>query len=229
MKILIAVPCMETNSVWFTKAYGKLLMYIATHPIPGESITLDVKFEVGSLVYDSRNLICIDAITKQYDWILWIDSDMVMPEDILHRLLQTAKDNNAQMVTGLYVKRTFPTSPVIFSCIDPPEKNDNGQLVKRIADYADYPKNSVFYVAGCGMGCCLTSVALIKSVWDTFGPAFNPLPWVGEDIAFCYRVNELNEPILCDSTVTCGHIGSYSYTEALLKRGDNVDKTDSHA
>ena len=225
MKILIAIPCMETTSVWFTKALVGMIMNMTSNPIKNEPTCVDVKFEVGSLVYDSRNMICLEAITKQYDWIMWLDSDMKFPPDIIHRLLDVAIDNNAQMVTGLYVKRTFPTLPVLFSEIQPPEKKKDGQLIKRIKYYTDYPQNAVFYVAGCGMGCCLTSVQLIKSVWDAFGPAFNPLPWAGEDVAFCHRVNELNEPILCDSSISCGHIGSFLYTEEILKRGDNVDKT----
>lgn len=220
MRILIAIPCMENMSVWFTKALVNMLMNLTTNPIPQDGTQVDVKFEIGSLVYDSRNLICIEAITKQYDWIMWLDSDMTFPPDTIQRMLKVASEHNAQMVTGIYVKRTFPTSPVLYSDIREPAMKD-GHMVKQITDYTDYPQSSVFPVAGCGMGCCLTSVPLVKSVWDTFGPAFSPLPWAGEDVAFCYRVNELNEPILCDSTISCGHIGSYSYTEALLKRGDS--------
>ena len=210
MKFLIAVPCMDTLPVAFVESLMSMDKPKDTH----------VRFLPGSLVYDARNLLCVEAFKDNYDYIMWIDSDMVVPKDALANLLVDTIDKNAQIFTGLYVKRTYPTVPVLYDKIEPPALDDNNQLVKQIHEYTDYPLNDTFKVAGCGFGCVLTSVKLLKRVWDTFGPAFNPLPWASEDIAFCYRVGQLHEPIWCDSNISCGHIGTLLYTDKMLKRGD---------
>lgn len=211
MKILIAIPCMQTVLVDFVES----LM------VMDKPEQTDIHFWQGSLVHDARNMLTIKAVTDGYDYVMWMDSDMVFPTNTLTRLLQVAQENNVGMVSGLYVKRTFPTLPVIYDKLAPPTVDDNGKPVKNIHEYVDYPVNSVFPIAGCGFGCVLTSVSLLKKVWEHNNiPAFTPLPWAGEDIAFCIRTNETGERILCDSSVSCGHLGTFCYNEKMLKRGD---------
>ena len=210
MKTLIAIPCMDTLPVGFVQS----LIYMHK----GDNPTVYMK--PNSLIYDSRNLLSLYAIENGYDNVMWLDSDMVFPPDILQKL----ESHSMHMVTGLYVRRHDPVTPVIYDMLDEPERKPDGRLEKNIHEYADYPRNSFFPVAGCGFGCVLTSTKLLKDVWDHFGPAFTPYPWAGEDISFCYRVNQLGYQIHCDSTISCGHIGSFVYTEDLLKRGDSIGK-----
>ena len=162
------------------------------------------------------------AIQEQFDYVLWLDSDMVFPTNTLHILRQDLEDHpDIGMVTGLYVKRMAPITPVLYSRLEPPAKNADGRMEKRIDDFIDYPRNTLFLAAGCGFGCVLTRVSLLKEVWDHYGPAFTPYPWAGEDISFCHRVNLLGQNrIWCDSKVSCGHVGLTVYTENNLKRGE---------
>lgn len=206
MKTLIAIPCMETLPVDFVKS----LLYMSK----GENPT--VYFSPGSLVHDSRNLISLYAIQNEFDQVLWLDSDMVVPPDALLKL----QAHDLEMVTGLYVKRYLPTEPVLYKTIEEPARNENGLLEKRIDAYTDFPSGKLFRVAGCGFGCVLTKTSLLKKVWDNFGPAFSMYPWAGEDISFCYRVKQLGLPIFCDSSVSCGHIGKHIFTENDLQRGE---------
>lgn len=208
MKTLIAIPCMDTLPVDFVKS----LIYMHK----GDNPTVYLK--PNSLVYDSRNILSLYAIENNYDNVMWLDSDMVFPPDILQRL----ESHNMHMVTGLYVRRRDPITPVIFKTLTEPIRNADGKLEKNTHPYDDYPKNDFFQVAGCGFGCVLTSTKLLKDVWDHFGPAFTPFPWAGEDLSFCYRVNTLGYQIHCDSTISCGHIGTAIYNEDMLNRGDNT-------
>ena len=122
------------------------------------------------------------------------------------------------------MKRHFPVEPVIYEKLDEPQRTPDGHLAKQIVAYSEYPEDDLFPVAGCGFGCVMTSVPLLKAVWDKFGPAFSPYPWAGEDISFCYRVNKLGYQIYCDSSVICGHVGTFVYTVDLLKRGEANEK-----
>lgn len=206
MKTLIAIPCMDTLPVGFVNS----LLYMHK----GDNPTVYLK--PNSLVYDSRNLLSLYAIENQFDNVLWLDSDMIFPLNTLTKL----EAYNMDMVTGLYVKRHEPVEPVLYEKIEEPTRGKDGKLIANIESYNNYPRDAFFPVAGCGFGCVLTSTKLLKAVWDTYGPAFNPYPWASEDISFCHRVNELGYQIYCDSSVSCGHIGQFVYTEQLLKRGD---------
>ena len=213
MKTLIAIPCMDMVPVGFVQSL--LHLYKGTDT--------DVAMQVNSLVYDSRNLICLTAIEKGYDRVMWFDSDMMFTPSTMQMLHadMDGKDFDGNcigpgmdMVTGLYFRRKPRYNPVIFRELDEPVQDASGKLVGRVKEYdLSYPQNTLFTVAGCGMGCCMTSVKLIKDVWDKFGPAFSPYPWAGEDLSFCHRVNKLGYRIWCDSRVSCGHIGSFVYTE----------------
>lgn len=206
MKLLIAIPCMDTLPTAFVESFISMQKPENTN----------VRFWKNSLVHDARNLLALTAINEGYDYVMWLDSDMICPQDTIPRLLHTAQGRGAEMVTGLYVKRTYPTEPLIYKHLGPPVMRD-GKLVSAMETYTDYPVRSVFQVEGCGFGCVLTSVPLLKRVWDKFAPAFHPLQYAGEDLAFCMHVKGVGETILCDSSISCGHIGTFCYTEQMLK------------
>jgi GT2 family glycosyltransferase len=210
MKTLIAVPCMDSMPTEFVKS----LLYLK------KDGDVQVYFRQSSLIYHSRNFISVMAMENKYDWVLWLDSDMCFEPDTLTRLQEDmANDgyNGVDMVTGLYVTRKPPFKPVIYETVAPPSLGDDGVMKKNVVEYIGYPKDQLFPVAGCGFGCVLTKVSLLKEVWDKFGPAFTPNNWTGEDLAFCYRVNLLGKNrIWCDSGISCGHIGQMIYDEQML-------------
>lgn len=217
MSIMIAIPCMDAVPVKFTESLLNIEKPEGTK----------VCFKASSLVYDARNLLSLTAIENKFDYIMWMDSDMTFQPDTITRLMEDMRHPHIYMVSGLYVKRTFPVKPVIYEHVQPPVPNEQGIPQIQVNEYMDYPKNQMFTIEGCGFGCVMMSVDLIKRVWDKFGPPFTPFPWAGEDISFCYRVNELLKDdnlysghIWCDSRIKCGHIGQFNFTEDMLKRGD---------
>jgi len=209
MKIMIAVPCMDTAPIRFMES-------ITAMDKPRDTA---ICFHPGSLIYDARNLLSLQAIQAGYDYVMWIDSDITCQRDAMTHLLDVSCGSGAPLVSGLYVTRSENPKPVIFDVVKPPEQDENGHIVKRIHNYTDYPRDSVFPIQGCGFGFVLTSVPLLKRVWDKFGPAFTPLMWTGEDVAFCHRVNLLGETMLCDSRVKLGHVGMFEFTEKMLRYG----------
>lgn len=206
MRTLIAIPCMDMIHTGFAQSLINLRK--------GEGV--DVIFRPGSLIYDARNIISLVAIERNYDRVMWLDSDMMFTPDAFEMLRKDMDERGCDMVTALYFTRDRNVKPVIYSQLEEPV-NIGGKAEKRITHYTDYPRDTVFQAQGCGFGCVMTSVKLLRDVWDRFGPAFAPMPWAGEDLSFCWRVRQLGYEILCDSRVVCGHIGNYVYTE------DNYD------
>ena len=227
MKILVAVPCMDTWPINFGVSLIEMLMFSQKY--------MDDEIHLcpiaNSLVYDARNILSLTAIEQSYDYVLWLDSDMVFNPDTLSCMLQTITTSSFaigdgksyaegagryQMLTGVYYMRKHPHSPVLYSVIDEPELKD-GQVQKKIETMTDIP-DTLFEVEGCGFGCVLTSVPLLKKVWDKFGPAFTPYPWASEDMSFCYRVKQLDEKILCDPSIYLGHIGTAVFDKTNIRK-----------
>lgn len=165
----------------------------------------------GTLIHDARNEFASIAIQHGFDRILWIDSDMTFPPDLLERLSKHL-DNGKFMVCGLYFKRVLPTGPVIY-CRQ--ERQTNPVLGEHIrpVPYTDYPRNQTFEIDACGFGAVMTDVALVRAVWDRYGPPFTPYLSIGEDLSFCWRVREMGQRIWCDSSITAGHIGTAIFDE----------------
>ena len=213
MKTLIAIPCMAMMHTDFVQS----LVNLTRISPPGTSVC----YKQSSLVYDARNLLAITAMQNGYDRILWLDSDMTFPPDTLQRLSDDMDAGGYDLVTGLYVKRTMPTRPVLYKHIAPPDMSEP-DIKKCVIDCLDYPTDTVFPVAGCGFGCVLTTTDLIRRLFDRFGPAFTPLPWASEDISFCYRATLIGAKQVCDPRIPLGHLGLVQFTQQayFAHRGD---------
>ena len=196
MKILIAVPCMDQVSAAFAQS-------LATLNKRGECT---VSFVVASLIYDSRNKLAKQAISIGADYVMWFDSDMTFNPDTMIRLLEHL-ENGKDIVSGLYFRRTAPFTPVLYKTI---EKG-------KIEGYNNYPKDSVFEIAGVGFGCIMMKTSVLYQIALEMGNWFEPMYSLGEDLAFCIRARECGFKIYCDSSIKCGHVGHAVITEDVYK------------
>ena len=214
-KVLIAVPTMATVPVGFLTSFVEL----RTNGMARLAV------ESNSLVYEARNHLAVRAVEAGCDYILWLDSDMIFPPDALLRLIEDAEKTGAEYVSGLYFTRAFPVRPMITKNLEWWQDED-GVAGNSVELYHDYPKDSLFEIAGGGFGCVLTSVQLIADVAEHFkGSPFAPLPTFGEDFSFCWRVKQLGRKMLCDSSVKCRHIGMLLFGEDTYLR--TREKTDA--
>lgn len=188
MKTLIAVPCMDQVPAQFCQSLAMLNKV-------GECY---IAFQVGSLIYTSRDNLSKQALKMGVDYIFWLDSDMVFQPDILQKMMDRIEPDT--ILTGLYFRRVSPFKPVLF---DKLEMTDNGC---EWSDWDDVPKEP-FEVGGCGFGCVLMPTEAIASVSLNFKQIFNPMKGVGEDLAFCWRARESGYKIICDPTISLGHVG----------------------
>ena len=202
MKILIAIPCMDTVYTDFMKSFVDL------HKPEGTVYTV-IK---NSLIYNARNTIAANAIKMGFDRVMWIDSDVIFEPDTLTRL-SADMDKGYDAVTGVCFKRSLPTSPVLYDQLW--WKTDGNVIDTGAHQMTDYPRGKLFPVAGMGFGCCMVSVDLLKRISDRYCTPFTPLLGMGEDIAFCWRAGQVGAKIACDSGIMCGHIGTFVYNESL--------------
>lgn len=191
MKTLIAIPCMDQVPALFAQSLACLKKV-------GDC---QIAFQMGSLIYTSRNELAKYAIKNEFDYVLWLDSDMVFDDDLLERMMQTLQENDLDMLTGLYFRRTMPYTPVLF----------NELALKtvgwRFSDFEELPEHGLFEVGGCGFGCVLMSTEVLISVQGKHRQMFHPLNNGGEDISFCWRARNCGYKIMCDPELVCGHVG----------------------
>lgn len=210
-KILIAVPCMDMVSARFAQS-------LATLRKVGQCT---VSFLIGSLVYDSRNKLAGLAMQMEADYIMWFDSDMVFRPDTLERMMDVLdKHPEIDILSGLYVKRGAPFTPVLFSKLD--VKEDGGIDFE---DVTEVPEE-LFEVAGCGFGGVLMKTDCLYDIagMEDGGMWFTPIAGAGEDVAFCIRARKCGYKIYCDPSIDFGHMAYAPVTKDFykaVKEGDN--------
>lgn len=194
MKILIGVPCMDSVPVGYINAL------LALEKPPGTQI-LHLPL---SLVYLAREKIAQYAIDREYDYVLFLDSDMTPPADALTRLLEHDKG----IVCGAYYTRKAPHMPCFFKKVD----------AEACECMTEYPRGLV-EVEAAGTGFMLIKTDVFKAIYETGGSCFFPIMGLGEDIAFCLRARERGYSIFVDTTLQIGHIGTAVYGEEAFLSG----------
>lgn len=209
-KILIGVPAMDMCSSYFTQSLAML----------DRVEDCAISFIIGSLVYDARNKICQAAIAGEFDYIFWLDSDMIFPSNTLEHMFTVCEEENIDILTGLAFRRRAPYTPCIFKELD---RDENGKIM--FEGFDDYPDNKVFEVAGCGAACMLMKTDVLFDIAGADGNIwFNPEEGAGEDTAFCMRARKHGYKIFCDSRVKLGHVGVVPITEDTFKGTRKVPK-----
>ena len=201
MKYLIAVPSHEMVHAKFTWSLMEL----------DKPANTAFTMITNTLIYSARNSIAQNAVKYGFDRVMWFDSDMTFAPDTMIRLAEDM-DQGYEFVSGIYFARQEPMRPIIHKTVNWKVKDD-GWIDSSAELYHDYPKDSLFEIAACGFGCCMTSVPLLKRMCDKYGAPFYPLMGMGEDTTFCFRATQDGEKIYCDSRIKAGHVGQYTYEE----------------
>lgn len=203
MRIMIAVPCMDQVSAHFAWSLATLK----------KVEECQLAFEIGSLIYSSRNELAKKCIRANADALLFLDSDMIFPDDTIEKMVKHLQDGK-EIVTGLYFRRRAPFTPVLFEELAFDQATGEGHS-KDLTELPD--TKEPFEVAGAGMGCCIIHKNVLLDVMLNYQTWFNPLDNFGEDLAFDLRARELGHKIWCDPTISCGHIGQLIINEEIWR------------
>ena len=198
MKILIAIPSDEHPDHEFVQSL------LALRPV-GQ---VEIKQQAGSLVYLSREMLAVYAIDHGFDYVLWLDDDMIFQPDLLEKLIE----DDVDMAAGLFVQRRYPYEPAIWKSIVCGDAEDRSN-----ERYLDYPENELFEIDACGMAAVLVKTEVIKKVYETYYRTFEPISGYGEDISFCIRAKNCGFKLWCDSRIKVGHVGRYIFTDETFK------------
>jgi hypothetical protein len=190
MKLAICVPVRDTVHSKFAYCLSELTSYLVRR-----NIEYNLFFQNGSVLPEQRNALVELAVNAKCNQILWIDSDMVFPKNLYHKLVAHNKD----VVACTYSTRTTPYRSVAFL-----NNNFNDRLTSTIG---------IHKVSNVGMGLMLTDIAvysLIPKPWFMFDYDINLNSYLGEDMYFCQKITEYGYDIYVDvdTSKKCYHLGT---------------------
>ena len=200
-RILIAVPA---NRDMPPETVMSLL------PLVEQVGSENIIFVTNGLLSQNRDSIVLTAVQRNYEYIMWIDDDMVIPKDAITKLLSHNKD----ICSGIYFGRGN-YAPVMYNLW-----YEEDEDVYSFQGIRDYKQDSLIKVGAVGFGCVLTKVDTMKKIWggivrDTTGTCFNYIGGLGEDLSFGVRCLHLGVETWVDTSVKCGHVGKQKVTEEV--------------
>ena len=152
----------------------------------------------GYDVARARNFMAQWALDEGVDYLLMVDSDMVLPKDAIANLLS----HDVEICTGWAVKGSSDdglTSVVKFG----PNSFNDCYYAREVAELGELAQ-----VKGNGMACALISTDVFrrfKRPWFKFVDNANG-SGLGEDYWFCMQCANIGVKVHVDTRVGCGHI-----------------------
>lgn len=188
-KILIAIP---TNK--YIEPETMKSIYDLTIPNGYET---EFQYFYGYQVDQIRNLIADWA--KRYDYLMSVDSDIVLPKDTLVKMIAADRD----IVSGLYIQR-IPGTHTLEVYKDTP----NGGCANIL--YEEIENRGLVEIAACGMGCALIKGEVFRKLEYPhfyYKSALNHKDTVSEDVYFCKKARANGFTVWADESIRCDHIG----------------------
>jgi len=194
-KLSILVPTRDMVHTHF--AFSLSQLYKTT----SEVIDTYLFFDSSSILLNQREKLIEEAKLINSDYVLWLDSDMVLPSTAAIRLLE----HNQDIVGCNYLKRTKPLKPVAY---------------KNIEDWDSFLpltiEENLVEVEGVGMGCILMKTEIfnkIKKPYFEFTYNEKSDDWLGEDFNLLKKLREVGYKVYIDTLLSSEikHMGLYAY------------------
>lgn len=197
MKIFIAIPTFENISPdTFKSIYG----------LDRGNNWVVFDFVRGYDCAMARNMIGKQAINEEADYVLMVDSDIVVPGNALVDMLS----DNADVVIGCCPHRNNANvyeGKTSICKLDGESDYTHQYTGREILEMREHGEYKV-QIHGGGMGCTLIKTDLFNRL---------PYPWfkwtdygngqvLSEDLYFCEQCKNAGIPVYTDTRVTPGHI-----------------------
>jgi hypothetical protein len=150
------------------------------------------------------------------DWILWVDSDIVLTLDVMKMIWDTADKHNKPIVSGVYFiskqneGSLMQPMPVLF--------NETGDL-HMMTYIHPLPQNQVIKIDNAGMGLVLMHRSVVTQLRAKFGADCFLFAegesagekFIGEDVSFFRKVKEVGIPVYAHTGATVKHMKRFAF------------------
>ena len=158
-------------------------------------------------IVEGRNRLREEALKRGYDYLLFIDQDIIPPKDIIRKLVGRDK----KIISGIYYK----TATMVY-------RDDEGKVIRkkeaplpmifghlpgmkdkmRTISAEDVEEDKLLDIRSCGAGCLMIHRDVLEKV------KFRWLEETGgsEDTCFCTDAVNLGFEIFADTSAKCKHL-----------------------
>lgn len=151
-RVLVAIPM--TGVIRAEFALARWSQVIPTNWSAKDLIQwVDTFSPLGFMVADARNVCVQEAVTQDFEWLLFIDHDVVLPSDAFIRINDYMRERKWPVVSGLYFTKSNPAEPLIY--------RGRGNSY-----FADWEIGDKVPVDGVPMGITLIHVPLLKAMYE---------------------------------------------------------------
>jgi hypothetical protein len=197
--IAVCTPARDMVHTMFTYDLVNLVCY---HTL-NTNDAISLKISEGTLIANQRAELSLDAMREGCSHLLFIDSDMRFPQDMISRLLA----HDVDIVATNCARRRMPTGPTAQVY----KENGDRELVWSMPESTGLQE-----VGSVGMGVMLIKAGVFKALSEPWYET----PWrsdkrgyIGEDVFFCKKAREAGFKIWIDHDVSkeIGHIGTFEF------------------
>ena len=151
-RILIAVPCTGLVRIeWVMAKYGQV---IPTNWSQVEMIQwLNTYAPLEYQLPDAENLIARTVVDGDYEWLLSIEQDNVIPPDSFIRLNEYMIASKVPILSGLYYTKSNPPEPILY------RGRGNGS-------FRNFKLGDKVWCDGIPFGFTLIHGSIIKALWN---------------------------------------------------------------
>ena len=198
INLSVCVPARDTVNTGF--AYDLARMSARWYANAPEGSAFNLHFLQGTLIADQRCKLVEMALRANADWLLFLDSDMRFPIDLVDRLMSHDKD----IVACNYATRRLPVKTVAFK---------DWAALEHVYSLG---KTGLEQVAAVGMGAMLIRADVFKKLgypWFQIHYLPSAKMWAGEDMFFCELARKAGFDIWIDHDTSqwIGHTGSLDF------------------
>ena len=160
--------------------------------------------EVREMLIEGHNLLKHIALKEGYDYLFILDQDVIVPFNILKRLLEHKK----KITTGLYynffnVKYPSPQGMIEKNNVLMPVLYKQGSELSKVKQFSpeEVREPQLLETRQCGTGCLLIHKDVLKKIEFRYVKDNNTF----DDTWFCLDAIKAGFKIFCDTSMKCKH------------------------
>lgn len=152
-RLMVATPATGLVRIeWVQGRYGQT---IPTNwsMVQMLQITNGGMYTLNYQVADAQNVICRAALEGEFEWLLLVEHDTILPHDAFVMFNEYMRSKKVPVVSGLYYTRSFPSEPLLYRG-------------RGTSYYEDWKVGDKVWVDGVPTGCLLIHCGILRAMWD---------------------------------------------------------------
>lgn len=196
----------------------------------------DIIVSSGHYLSNNKNRIVQQFLNSESEWLLLLDSDLLLDLDNFDRLLASAEKDKYPIMSGMYFIPVQHDQKLVLAAMFHDEENTG--IGKWVTDWND--GEILEGLSSVGGGFTLIHRRVYEAVQES---NYNKMPqwyqdeyweepynaWVSEDIYFFKKVNDLGFNICLNTSVQADHLKTFKLNKSnFLKTAYGIDDNHEH-